>query len=130
MKRAAAQIISIPGYLSSIASLQNPGPEEATTLTLDQQREINEEISKCVGCYLFPKAASAWITNHLYVAFHVAHLRDIPAKHFGAALALVRSKHEAAASFRNFISETCNWFEREIMGGGTPWTPALKSKES
>ena len=62
------------------------------------------------------------------MAFRVAHLEDIPAAYFGAALELVRSKREAAASFLRFISEKREWFGREVLGGGAPWTPAIKSK--
>ena len=73
-------------------------------------------------------SARDWIFNHLRVVFHVADVQDIPAEHHEAARALVRSKREAARSFSEFFAEKRDWFNREVLGGGAPWTPAIKSK--
>ena len=73
-------------------------------------------------------SARDWIFNHLRVVFHVADVQDIPAEHYEAARALVRSKREAARSFSEFFAEKRDWFNREVLGGCAPWTPAIKSK--
>ena len=45
---------------------------------------------------------------------------------FPAAEALIESKKEATSQFISFVIDARSWFEREVLGAGTPWTPAIQ----
>ena len=70
----------------------------------------------------------AHIANHLRVIFSVENWHHIPAEHFETVKAIIASKDEARSQFSQFMLECRDWFEREVLAGGTPWTPAIKRK--
>ena len=101
-------------------------------LTPEQQQELSNKVRQVV---LFNQSNQSdrnrmWLYNHLRVAFRVARWQDIPRECHPAAMALVESKFEASRKFMDFISEARDWFGREVMGGGMPWTPAIQKKLS
>lgn len=98
------------------------------TLSAAQQAELADQVRRCTGAWIYSSQTAAWIYNHLRVAFNVSRWQDIPESHYAAALALLNSKRAAAQEFLLFVNESCAWFNREVMGAGTPWTPALQRK--
>lgn len=97
-------------------------------LTTAQKNELSRRLHVTTCAWCFTDSAKSWVYNHLRVAFQVARWEDIPTEHFGVALALADSKQEAARQFLDFLLEARDWFERECLGAGTPWTPAIQRK--
>ena len=96
------------------------------TLTLEQQRELKADIRRLFANWLNLK--DQWVYNHMRVAFHVAKFEHIPQDLFPVAKQLIASKRESTLQFLCFLRELRDWFERECLGAGTPWTPAIRNK--
>ena len=112
------------GALNAAPAPAAPQP----TLSADQQAELANQVRSCTAAWIYSSQTAAWIYNHLRVAFNVSRWQDIPESHYAAALALLNSKRAAAQEFLLFVNESRDWFNREVMGAGTPWTPALQRK--
>lgn len=113
-------------YFRVKAVAEQPAPQP--TLSAEQQTELANQVRSIVAAWIYSSQTSAWIYNHLRVAFNVSRWQDIPESHYAAALALLNSKRAAAQEFLRFVNESRDWFNREVMGAGTPWTPALQRK--
>jgi prophage antirepressor-like protein len=74
--------------------------------------------------------AKDWIYNHLRVVFQVAKIQDLPDDQFDNIMSLLWSKEASVSSFNCFMMEARSYFEKEVLGGGQPWTPTIKSKLS
>ncbi len=99
-------------------------------LTDEQQKEIASAIQMMAHDWAFGESSQNWIYNHLRVAFQVARWQDIPAEQFPAVKALVESKREPIRQFVDFLFEARSYFAKEVLGAGTPWTPAIQRKLS
>lgn len=95
-------------------------------ITPEQQRELKADIRQISANWLCLK--DQWIYNHVRVAFHVDRFEHIPQDLFPVAKQLIDSKKEATSQFLCFIRDLKDWFEREVLGAGTPWTPAIQKK--
>ena len=96
------------------------------TLTPDQCHEIRKAIWRVSSGLL--ERESIWIYNHLRVAFQVERWQDIQSDHFPLVMDMIRDKEESADQFLEAIREMRSWFARECLGGGCPWTPAIKAR--
>ena len=77
---------------------------------------------------MFNRGDQQHINNHLRVVFQVASVRDIPADCFEAAMTLVASKKQASDQFLVAVGEAREWFSREVLGAGVPWTTAVAKR--
>jgi hypothetical protein len=108
-------------YFSEILARQGKSPP---TLSNEQVREIYKRSEKlCLN-----EGQRGWVLNHLRVAFQVERWEDISPNYYPAILALIDSKERAIRQFYGVRQEMTEFFEKEILGGGTPWTPGLKAK--
>jgi hypothetical protein len=123
---ADAIIYVIGMTLRGVACAQ--APAALPGLTPEQQEAINRQLRFITGAWVFGDGAKGWGFNHLRVAFQVAKWQDIPTEQFPAALALIDSKKEPSAQFCRFVMDARDWFEKNVMGGGEPWTPAIQRK--
>ncbi len=94
-------------------------------LTPAQRRELTRKIRQMTPNWI-SHDGDRWVYNHLRVAFQVARFDDIPSDCFDAAMALLESKQKAISQYIGFFSEMRDWFERMVLGGNTPWTPAIR----
>lgn len=97
-------------------------------LTLAQQDELRSKLQWMTGIAGLSDQSGQWVCNHLRVVFKVRQIADIPAEHFGLVLQIVESKRDAVFQFASALRETRKWFEKEVLAGGTPWTPDVKAK--
>ena len=118
----------LPAIRKTGAYIHAPAMHPA--ITPEQLRTLKNEISDVKRGWFLGDGAKQWILNHLRVAFQVARVEDIPRDCFEAAIALVRSKDKSITQLYQFVWELRDWFERECLGSGTPWTPAIKRKLS
>ncbi|MCZ4065705.1 hypothetical protein NB636_08070 [Oxalobacter aliiformigenes] len=109
----------------SVLSLNNH-VDASQTLTPDQCHEIRRAIWQIGSCFL--DRESVWIYNHLRVEFQVERWPDIPRDHFPIVMELIKGKAESVRQFHQAILEMRSWFARECLGGGCPWTPAIKAR--
>jgi hypothetical protein len=109
-------------YLSEILKSQG---KSQPRLSCEQSREIGLRIDGITNREVY---SSQWIYNHLRVVFQVERWEDIPASSYPAILSLLDAKKEVANQYRAFRCEMNQFFHREILGGNTPWTPALKTR--
>ena len=68
------------------------------------------------------------ITNHLRVIFSVAHWHQIPSAYFETVRAIIRSKADAVSQYHAVRHKFREWFRREVLSGGAPWTPSIQRK--
>lgn len=100
-------------------------PAMRPSLTPAQKRELTRKIRQMTPNWISHEG-DRWVYNHLRVAFQVARFDDIPSDCFDAAMALLESKQKAISQYIGFFSEMRDWFERIVLGGNTPWTPAIR----
>ena len=99
-------------------------PAMRPAITYEQCQELKKGI-RCLSSNWL-RLSDQWVYNHLRVAFQVAKFEHIPRDMFPAAEALIESKKEATSQFISFVIDARSWFEREVLGAGTPWTPAIQ----
>ncbi len=105
-------------------------PALRPALTNAQQNEISKRVSILTAGWALGDGGSQWVYNHLRVVFGVARWNDIPTEHYQDVLNLLADKEITCCQFLEFMSDVRNWFEREALGGGAPWTPAIQRKLS
>ena len=101
-------------------------PAMRPQLTERQIAEIREAMNRATIGWM--DLSPMHITNHLRVIFSVENWHHIPTEHFETVKAIINSKKEAISQFRRTILEFKDWFEKEVLSGGMPWTPAIKRK--
>lgn len=107
-----------------------PPTQPRPTLTNAQQEKLQTAILHSTCGWVFSDKRRDWVYNHLRVAFGVARWQDIPERHFGTAMAMIEDKKFACEDFLSFMNEARRWFEQEVLGGKSPWTPAIKAQMS
>lgn len=100
-------------------------PAMRPALTTAQKRELKQKIWQMTPNWI-TRSGEQWIFNHLRVAFQVARFDDIPSDCFDAAMALLESKQKAISQYIELFCEMRTWFEREVLGASTPWTPHIR----
>lgn len=103
-------------------------PAMKPSLTKDHWRQIDQQMHRMLTSWAFGHASKNWIFNHMRLVFQVARFEDVPAEQFDTVMALLKHKEQACSDYVNMILELRDWFEREVLGGGHPWTPHLKAK--
>ena len=101
-------------------------PAMRPQLTERQIAEIREAMNMATIGWM--NLSPMHIANHLRVIFSVENWHHIPTEHFETVKAIINSKKEAISQFLGTILEFKDWFEKEVLSGGMPWTPAIKSK--
>lgn len=101
-------------------------PALRPSITREQCQELKDGIRFLSNNWM--RINDQWVYNHLRVAFQVAKFEHIPQDMFPTAKKLIESKKEATIQFIGFVIEARNWFEREVLGAGTPWTPSIQRK--
>lgn len=69
-----------------------------------------------------------WAANRLRVRFGLAHLDQMRPDQLPQALAELERLHDDLRAFFAFRAELHAFLDQEIIGAGTPWTPALARK--
>lgn len=100
-------------------------PAMRPALTTAQKRALKQKIWQMAPNWI-TQSGEQWIYNHLRVAFQVARFDDIPSDCFDAAMALLESKQKAISQYGELFYEMRTWFEREVLGASTPWTPHIR----
>lgn len=100
-------------------------PAMRPALTTAQKRALKQKIWQMAPNWI-TQSGEQWIYNHLRVAFQVARFDDIPSDCFDAAMALLESKQKAISQYIELFYEMRTWFEREVLGASTPWTPHIR----
>lgn len=103
-------------------------PAMRPSLTKEHWREVYREVDRLGSSWALGPDSKNWIYNHMRVVFSVARFEDVPDDQFELVMQLLASKAEARKEFIYFIMEVRSWFEKEVLGGGQPWTPAIKAK--
>jgi prophage antirepressor-like protein len=106
-------------------------PAMRPSLTREQLLEISLRVDRMIPSWLISDDKKhLWVYNHLRVAFQSARVQDIPEEHYPAVLALIDSKKESCSRMIEFYFELKDWFVKECLGAGAPWTPSIKKKLS
>ena len=100
-------------------------PAMRPALTTAQKRALKQKIWQMAPSWI-TQSGEQWIYNHLRVAFQVARFDDIPSDCFDAAMALLESKQKTISQYIELFYEMRTWFEREVLGASTPWTPHIR----
>lgn len=103
-------------------------PAMRPALTKEHWAEIYREVDSLGSGWALGAHAKNWIFNHMRVTFSVARFEDVPDDQFELVMQLLRNKQQAKSQFLQFVLEARDWFEKEVLGGGQPWTPTIKSK--
>lgn len=103
-------------------------PAMRPSMTKEHWRELLREMHKHTNNWCIKEEHNAWIYNHLRVVFQVPKVDDIPDDQFEVAMQLIQSKGYACREFTSFVCEARDWFAKEVLGGGQPWTPTIKAK--
>lgn len=101
-------------------------PAMRPQLTCQQVEELKQTMNRitCGWMHLSPMH----IANHLRVIFSVENWHHIPTEHFETVKAILAQKDDSISQFRTVMLELKDWFEKEVLAGGMPWTPAIKRR--
>lgn len=103
-------------------------PAMRPSITSTHWRELMREMSRSTTGWCFRDEDNGWIYNHLRIVFQVPKVEDIPDDQFDLVMQIIKSKGAACSDFISFLTEARNWFAKEVLGNGQPWTPAIKAK--
>ncbi|MGA4442615.1 BRO-N domain-containing protein [Ectopseudomonas hydrolytica] len=103
-------------------------PAMRPALTKEQWRQIDMKIHMMTASWAFGNHSKNWIYNHMRVVFQVARFEDVPADQFDVVMQMINSKYSACSDFTDALMQLRDWFEKEVLGGGHPWTPTIKAK--
>ncbi len=103
-------------------------PALRESLTAEHRHQIGRKIDLLSSGWAMGHESKNWIYNHMRVVFSVPRVEDIPDDQFDTVMNLLASKERARDDFISFVVEARRWFEREVFGGGAPWTPTVKAK--
>ncbi|MBU1282710.1 MAG: hypothetical protein KJ989_12985 [Gammaproteobacteria bacterium] len=98
------------------------------SMTNEHWQEIYRKVDGLCSSWALGKDSKNWIFNHMRVVFSVPRFDDIPDDQFHTVMQLLAAKEEARYQFVTFVNEARHWFEKEVLGGGQPWTPTIKAK--
>lgn len=105
-----------------------PPVRAAEGLTREQIAELSRLIHRASSGWVFGDGTAQAIHNRLRVIFGVRDVTCISPAQFVDAIDLLRDQERASDEFLRLIMELRNWFDREVAGAGTPWTPAIKAR--
>lgn len=97
-------------------------------MTNEHWQQIYRKIDSMCSGWAFGKDSKNWVFNHMRVVFSVPRFDDIPDDQFQTVMQLLETKEAASWEYLSFICEARRWFEKEVLGGGQPWTPTIKAK--
>lgn len=103
-------------------------PVLAEPLTTAQRVELSQAIDQALRVYwdcYSPSVAANWAWNRLRVRFNVLHVDDLRQDQFEDALQEVVRMAAGLAGYLDFREELKLFITREVIGAGTPWTPAV-----
>lgn len=103
-------------------------PAMRPSMTNEHWQEIYRKIDSLCGSWALGKDSKNWIFNHMRVVFSVPRFEDIPDDQFHTVMQLLETKDAASWQYLSFVCEVRRWFEKEVLGGGQPWTPTIKAK--
>jgi len=103
-------------------------PQPAPGLDSEQLATLATAIRRCSIGWVFGAATGARIHNRLRVTFGVREVALLSPEQYRAALAILAEQQQASEEFLTLIMEVRDWFDSEVAGGGTPWTPAIKAR--
>lgn len=103
-------------------------PAMRPALTKEHWAAVCCEIDSLAGGWALSADSKGWIYNQMRVVFQVARFQDVPDEQFETVMFMLRNMRESKFSFLAFLMEARTWFEKEVLGGGQPWTPTIKSK--
>lgn len=103
-------------------------PALRPAMSKEHWQEIYRKVEQLSSSWVLSKDSKNWIFNHMRVVFSVPRFEDIPDDQFKTVMQLLEAKAEARWQFVQFVWELREWFEKEVLGGGQPWTPAIKAK--
>lgn len=103
-------------------------PAMRPALTKEHWAAVSCEIDSLAGGWALSGDSKGWIYNQMRVVFQVARFQDVPDEQFETVMFMLRNMRESKFSFLAFLMEARTWFEKEVLGGGQPWTPTIKSK--
>jgi hypothetical protein len=91
----------------------------------EQRAELSRVVRQVISGLHTATRAEQIVYNRLRTQFHLRRIEDLPAEHFDLACLLVGSLKETVQGYREYQYETEEWFVREVLGAGLPWTPGL-----
>lgn len=103
-------------------------PAMRPSLTNEHWQEVHKAVHRATSGWAFGDHSKNWIFNHMRVVFSVARFEDVPDDQFETVMQLIKSKEQASSDFLSFLMEARDWFDKEVLGGGQPWTPTIKAK--
>lgn len=103
-------------------------PALRPAMSNEHWQQIYRKIHMIGSSWVLGEHSKNWIFNHLRVVFQVPRFEDIPDDQFDIVMQLLDAKEQARYDFVGFIHEAREWFEKEVLGGGQPWTPTIKAK--
>lgn len=103
-------------------------PAMRPSMTNEHWQVIYRKIDSLCSSWALGKDSKNWIFNHMRVVFSVPRFDDIPDDQFHTVMQLLETKEAASWQYLSFVCEVRRWFEKEVLGGGQPWTPTIKAK--
>ncbi len=97
-------------------------------ITPEQFRKLSAAVQRATTGWCLGDAAWQHVWNLIRVTFNLRRAEDLPARHFDAAMALVRDIETRNQAFLQMMCNLKRQYIAEYMCGGAPWTPAIARK--
>lgn len=109
-------------YISQLQLKVKPAPQE--TINQEQLNEIVQLMRNTAHGWSLvnDQSFSTWVSNRIRVEFNIQDLRDIYSHDYDKVVALLKQMSEDAKAFHTMVHEGKQYFIREVIGAGQPYT--------
>ena len=109
-------------YISQLQLKAKPAPQE--TINQEQLNEIVQLMrnTACGWSLVNDQSFTTWVSNRIRVEFNIQDLRDIYSHDYDKVVALLKQMSEDAKAFHTMVHEGKQYFIREVIGAGQPYT--------
>ena len=97
-------------------------------ITPEQFRKLSAAVQRATTGWCLGDAAWQHVWNLIRVTFNLRRAEDLPARHFDAAMSLVRDVEMRNQAFLQMMCDLKQRYITEHMCGNAPWTPAITRK--
>lgn len=109
-------------YITSMTLKLDAPAEEA--LSSEQWRQLSLAAQRAsANWFLSGDATNQWIHNRLRTEFNIRQIADLPPSKLPEALAILKDIEAKASLLCTIAIGLRDAFQRDIIGGGDPWTP-------
>jgi prophage antirepressor-like protein len=122
-----ARVVLEGDYIPAGETPAQPKPA-VQTVTATQVQQIRERLRFAFAGWVFSRDESQKLLNRIRAENNIEQIEDLPADRLLPVLELIEVAKKTNLQFNGLMVDLKNWYLKEYIGAGAPWTPSLKRK--